>query len=159
MNFLTKFESWDPLEELSTLRNRMDRLRARVAGDPTTNEELFPSQWVPASDVLETKNAIVVKAELPGLTEKDITVEIENGMLVIKGERKFEKETDDKGYRRIERAYGNFLRTFTLPPNVAQEKIHATFTNGLLEVEIPKKEEARPKTINVAVTKKLSAAA
>lgn len=158
MNFLTKFESWDPFEELSTLRNRMDRLRARVAGDPT-NEELFPSQWVPASDVVETKNAIVVKAELPGLTEKDITVEIENGVLVIKGERKFEKETDEKGYRRIERAYGTFLRTFTLPPNVAQEKIHAALTNGLLEVEIPKKEEAKPKTINVAVNKKLSAAA
>lgn len=158
MNFLTKFESWDPFEELSTLRNRMDRLRARVAGDPA-NEELFPSQWVPASDVVETKNAIVVKAELPGLTEKDITVEIENGVLVIKGERKFEKETDEKGYRRIERAYGNFVRTFTLPPNVAQEKIHAAYTNGLLEVEIPKKEEARPKTINIAVNKKLSAAA
>jgi HSP20 family protein len=158
MNFLTKFETWDPFEELSTLRNRMDRVLARAAGEPT-NEQLFPTQWVPASDVVETKNAIVVRAELPGLTEKDITVEVENGMLLIKGERKFEKETDEKGYRRIERAYGNFLRTFTLPPNVAQDKIRAAYTNGLLEVEIPKKEEARPKTINVAVNKKLSAAA
>jgi HSP20 family protein len=158
MNFLTRFDSFDPFEELSTLRNRMDRVLARAGNEPT-KEELFPTQWVPASDIVETKNAIILKAELPGLEEKDIAVEIENGMLVIKGERKFEKETTDKGYRRIERAYGNFLRTFTLPPNVATEKIRAAYTNGLLEVEIPKKEEAKPKAIHVAVNKKLTAAA
>ena len=158
MNYLTKFETFNPFEEFSTLRNRMDRVLARVGAEPT-NEEMYPTQWVPASDIVETKNAIILQAELPGLTEKDITVEIENGVLVLKGERKFEKETEDKGYRRIERAYGNFLRTFTLPPNVAPEKIRAAFTNGLLEVEIPKKEEAKPKAIHVAVNKKLTAAA
>lgn len=158
MNYLTKFDTWNPFEELSTLRNRMDRLVSQATGEPP-NEELFPTQWVPASDVVETKNAIIVKAELPGLTEKDVSVEIENGLLILKGERKFEKQADEKGYRRIERAYGTFLRTFTLPPNVAQDKIRAAFTNGLLEVEIPKKEEAKPKAINIAVNKKLSAAA
>ena len=159
MNFLTRFDTWDPFDEISTLRNRMDRLLARAGAEQTPSEELFPTQWVPASDIVETKNAIVLKAELPGLTEKDVNVEVENGTLVIKGERKFEKETDDKGYRRIERAYGNFLRTFTLPPNVMPDKIRAAFTNGLLEVEIPKKEEAKPKAIHVAVNKKLTAAA
>ena len=121
--------------------------------------ELFPTQWAPPTDIVETKDAIVIKTELPGMTEKDIKVEVENGVLTIQGERKFEKETTEKDYRRIERSYGNFLRSFTLPTNVFGEKIHATYNAGLLEVEIPKKEEAKPRTINVDVKKKLSAAA
>jgi HSP20 family protein len=159
MSFLTRFERWDPFDELTTLRNRMDRLMAHVGGQ--TDEELLPSQWAPTADVVETKNAIVIKAELPGMTDKDISVEIENSVLTMRGERKFEKDTEEKGYRRIERSYGNFVRSFTLPPNVDGDKITASFNNGLLELEIPKKEEAKPRAIkvDVDVKKKLSAAA
>lgn len=157
MNFLTKFERWDPFDELTTLRNRMDRLMARVGNEG--DEALFAAKWTPAADVVETKDAIVIKVELPGMTEKDLAIEIENGVLTLRGERKLEKETDEKGYRRIERAYGSFVRAFTLPPNVDGEKITAAFANGLLELEIPKKEEAKPRAIKVDVKKKLAAAA
>ncbi len=156
MTYLQKFENWYPIEEITTLRNRMDRLMSRFGTEP--NEELVTSQWVPTADIVDTKNAIVVKAELPGLTEKDIFVEIENGLLTIRGERKFEKETN-KDYLRTERAYGTFLRTFTLPSNVIPEKIAASYVNGVLEVEIPKKEEAKPRMIAVDVKKKLPVAA
>ena len=154
MTFLTKFERWDPFEELTTLRNRMDRLWARA-----NDEEPVLANWTPTSDVLETKDEIVIKAELPGLNEKDVDVELENNVLTLKGERNAEKETEEKGYRRIERAYGTFLRTFTLPPNVDAAKIFANFTNGLLEVHIPKKEGAKPRTIKVEVKKQLATAA
>jgi len=154
MTFLTRFENFDPLDELTTLRNRFDRLMTRGL-----DTELLPTQWAPPADILETKDAIVIKAEIPGMNEKDIKVEIENNVLTLEGERKFEKETTEKDYRRIERSYGKFLRYFTLPTNVAADKINATYTNGLLEVFIPKKEEAKPRTINVDVKKKLSAAA
>lgn len=155
MTFLTRFERWDPTDELTTLRNSMDRLWSRM----TAENEPALANWAPTSDVVETKDEIVIKAELPGLDEKDVNVEIENGVLTIKGERNAEQETDEKGYRRIERAYGSFLRTFTLPTNVEAEKISATFTNGLLEVHMPKKEGAKPRTIKVEVKKQLAKAA
>jgi HSP20 family protein len=157
MSFLTKFERWDPFEELTTLRNRMDRVMARIGNTP--DEELFAANWAPTADVVETKDAILIKAELPGVNEKDISVEIENGVLTMKGERKYEKETEEKGYRRIERDYGTFVRSFTLPPNVNSDKISAAYANGVLELQIPKKEEAKPRTVKVDVAKKLSAAA
>jgi HSP20 family protein len=155
MTFLTRFERWDPIDELSTLRNRMDRLWTRMAAE----DEPALANWSPTSDVIETKNEIVIRAELPGLDEKMIDVEIEGGMLTIKGEREAEKESEEKGYRRIERSYGSFLRSFTLPPNVNPEKINANFTNGLLEVHLPKKEEAKPRAVKIDVKKQLSTAA
>jgi HSP20 family protein len=155
MTFLTKFDRWDPFEELSTLRNRMDRLWSRM----TTEEEPTLATWAPTSDILETKDEIVIKAELPGIDEKNIDIEIENGVLSIKGERKAEKDVEEKGYRRIERSYGSFFRSFTLPPNVEAEKISANFTNGLLEVHMPKKEGANPRSITGDVKKPLARAA
>lgn len=155
MTFLTRFERWDPFEELTTLRNRMDRLWSRFNAE----DETALADWSPTSDVVETKDEIVIKAELPGLEEKDVDVEIEGGMLTIKGERQAEKETEEKGFRRVERSYGTFLRAFTLPTNVAPERITASFTNGLLEVHLPKKEEAKPRSIKVEVKKELKPAA
>ena len=155
MTFLTRFERWDPFDELSALRNRMDRLWTRMA----TEDEPAMANWAPTADVVETKNEILIRAELPGIDEKKIDVEIEGGMLTIKGEREAEKESEEKGYRRIERSYGSFLRSFTLPPNVNPEKINANFTNGLLEVHLPKKEEAKPRAVKVDVKKQLSTAA
>lgn len=157
MSFLTRFDRFDPFEELGTLRDRMDRIISRLTNE---NEgELFNAKWAPTSDVVETKDAIIVKAELPGLNDKDIHVEIENNTLTLRGERKMEKETEEKGYRRIERSYGTFSRSFTLPANVDPTKIGAVFNNGLLEVSIPKKEAAKPRAINVEVNKKLPVAA
>jgi HSP20 family protein len=155
MTFLTKFQNWDPFDDLSLLRNRMERLVPRFEMNP----ELFTTQWTPPADVVETKNAIVIKTELPGMLEKDIKVEVENGVLTIKGERKIEKDFEEKDYRRVERTYGTFLRTFTLPPTVVPDKISAAYHEGLLEVMIPKKEEAKPRNIHIDVKKKLTAAA
>lgn len=154
MTMLTRLERWDPFNELTTLRNRMDRLWSRM-----TEEEPALANWSPTSDVLETKDDIVIKAELPGIDPKDVDVQIENGVLSIQGQRDAETETEDKGFRRIERTYGTFFRSFLLPPNVEVEKIAATFVNGLLEVRMPKKEEAKPKSIKVDVKKQLATAA
>lgn len=156
MNLLTRFERADPFDELTTLRNRMDRMLRKF---DLPSQELLTTEWTPAADVVETKDAILIKAELPGMTEKDIHVEFENSLLTIRGERQLEKETNEKNYRRVERTYGKFIRTFTLPPNVEEKKIAATYTDGLLELEIPKKEESKPKSITVEVRKKLAAAA
>lgn len=154
MTFLAKLDRWDPFDELTTLRNRMDRLWSRMS-----DEEPALANWSPASDVIETKDDIVIKAELPGIDQKDVDVQIENGVLSIQGQRNAEKETEEKGFRRIERAYGSFFRSFVLPPNVEVDKIAATFVNGVLEVRMPKKEEAKPRAIKVDVKKQLATAA
>jgi HSP20 family protein len=160
MNPLVKFQRFEPFDPLTNLKTQMDRMLARFTPfPPEYEEELFTGQWAPLADVVETKEAIIIRTELPGLTEKEIAVEFENGVLTIHGERKFEKETPEKGYRRLERSYGKFIRSFTIPPNVETNKIAALYNNGLLELTIPKKEEAKPKTINVEVKKKLTAAA
>lgn len=151
MNFLTRFEKFDPFEELSVLRNQMDRLTNRFfTGE---NEPLLTTRWAPVTDIVETKDAILVKAELPGMLEKDIAIEFENGVLTVQGERNVEVDENEKGYRRIERSYGKFFRSFTLPPNVEPDKIHATYHEGLLTIDIPKKEEAKPKKIALEVKK------
>lgn len=154
MTFLTKLDRWDPFDELTTLRNRMDRLWTRMS-----DEAPALANWSPTSDIIETKDDIVIKAELPGIDQKDVDVQIENGVLSIQGQRNAEKETEDKGFRRIERAYGSFFRSFVLPPNVEVDKIAATFVNGVLEVRMPKKEEAKPRAIKVDVKKQLATAA
>ena len=153
MTMLTRLERWDPFNELATLRNRMDQLWSRMTAD-----EPALANWSPTSDVMETKDDIVVKAELPGIDVNDIDVQIENGVLSIQGQRSAETDTEDKGFRRLERTYGTFFRSFVLPPNVQVEKIAATFANGLLELRMPKKEEAKPRSIKVDVKKQLATA-
>jgi HSP20 family protein len=155
MTLLTRFERWDPFEELTTLRTRMDRLWSRMSAE----DETALANWSPTADILETKDDIVIKAELPGIDEKNVDVQIESGVLTIKGERQAEKETEEKGYRRVERSHGSFLRAFTLPANVDPEKVSATFTNGLLELHLPKKEGAKPRSIKIEVKKQLATAA
>jgi HSP20 family protein len=157
MTFLTKRERWNPFDQLSTLRNELDRLVPRF-NTPETDEMLV-TRWAPPTDIIETQEALVMKTELPGLTDKDVSVEIENGMITIRGERKIEEETKEKGYLRVERSYGKFVRTFALPNNVEIEKINATFDNGLLELTIPRKAEARPKTVRLNVKPVKAAAA
>ncbi|HUP50298.1 MAG TPA: Hsp20/alpha crystallin family protein [Thermoanaerobaculia bacterium] len=157
MNLLTRFDRWEPFEELTTLKNRMDRMLSRFTEEG--EEPLLTARWAPVSDIFETGDAFIVKAELPGIEEKDITVEIEGNVLTLQGERKLETETEEKGYRRMERSYGKFLRSFTLPQNVKPEKITAAFVNGILEVTVPKKEESKPRKISVELKKKLVSAA
>lgn len=155
MNFLTR---WDPFDELTVLRNRMDRLLNKIS-DEDVPVMTATQTWAPTTDIIETKDTLIIRCELPGLDEKNINVEIENNVLTIAGERKTEETTKEKNFHRVERAYGKFIRSFTLPPNFATENVKATFTNGLLELTLPKKEEAKPKKIQLEIRKQLAQAA
>ncbi len=105
--------------------------------------------WIPPVDIAEDKDRIHLTAELPGFREDQITIQMEGGVLTIRGERKFEEEKKGRNFHRVERSYGQFVRTFTLPNNVDRENIRATFDNGILEIEMPKSEEARPRQIRI----------
>ena len=116
----------------------------------TDDEDLVSGNWLPPVDVAETQDRIVVRAELPGVNQDQIQIEFENGLLTIRGERNFQKQ-DGTTWHRVERVYGSFSRTFTLPRSVDAEKISAAYRDGVLEIEVPKKEEAKPKQIRIAV--------
>ena len=140
----------DPFRELATMQDRM----ARLFGDTYLRDEDtgFRGAWTPAVDIFENDNHdLVLKAELPGMSREDIEVTVENSTLVLKGTKKFEAEVKDEQYRRIERSYGTFHRSFTLPNTVDATKVSADFRNGLLTVKLPFREEAKPRTINVDV--------
>ena len=108
--------------------------------------------WSPAVDILETENELVLKADVPGLEMKDIDIQVENGTLTVKGERKFEKDEKNKGFHRMERSYGSFVRYFTLPDTVDTENVKAEYKAGVLSISLPKKEIAKPKAIKVQVS-------
>jgi HSP20 family protein len=108
--------------------------------------------WAPSVDILETENELVLKADVPGVELKDIDIQFENGTLTLKGERKFEKEEKDRGFHRMERSYGSFVRYFTVPETVDSEHARADYQNGVLTVTLPKKEIAKPKAIKVQVS-------
>jgi HSP20 family protein len=128
------------------LQNRLNRLYEPFA------EEHFPlTTWVPACDIYETAKEIVVKAELPGLKQEDVFVSIENNLLTIRGDRKFEEEVKRENFHRVERTYGEFLRSFTLPSFIETNKIFAEFKDGLLMVTLPKREESKPKQIEIKI--------
>lgn len=142
---------WDPWKDLIALQERMNRLLEESFGRLRKEEGLVSGAWTPAVDIYETENSLVVTAEIPGVSEKDIDVRIENNQLIIKGERKFEKETKEENYHRIERIYGNFYRSFSLPSAVDHEKVKAEYKNGVLKVVLGKKEEVKPKQIKIEV--------
>lgn len=108
--------------------------------------------WSPAVDIFENENELVLKADVPDVDPKEVGIQIENGTLTLKGERKFEEHRNGKAYHRIERGYGSFVRAFTLPDTVDPEKVKADYKNGVLTVTLPKKEIAKPRTVNVQVT-------
>ncbi len=137
---------WDPYREVSTLQDRLNRA---FGGRTEREDEMQLAAWAPPVDIAEEKDRILITAELPGFKENEIEIQTENGMLTLRGERKFEKETDGTSYHRVERSYGQFVRSFSLPNNVDREKIKATFRNGLLKVELPKREDAKPRTIKI----------
>jgi HSP20 family protein len=105
--------------------------------------------WSPAVDIFETENEIMVQAELPGVDRKDITLNLENNVLTLKGERRFEKETKQENYHRIERSYGAFSRSFSIPAIVNEEKIRADYKDGILKIALPKKDQVKPKQIKI----------
>jgi HSP20 family protein len=134
------------MKTLQTQLNRIFEPFVRMADD-----ELASGTWVPPVDVAEAQDKILVRAEVPGMKQDDITIEFENGVLTIKGERKIEKNGEGVTWHRVERTYGNFVRSFTLPRTVDAERISASYREGILEIEVPKKEEAKPKQIRIAV--------
>ncbi len=141
----------DPLREFAVMQDRLNRLfgNAYLRDEDTS----FRGNWVPSVDIFETdKHDLVLRAELPGMTRENIDVTVENGTLVIKGEKKFDAEVKEENYRRIERAYGTFYRSFTLPNTVDAAKVTADYKNGVLTVTLPFKEEAKPRSISVEVS-------
>ena len=139
---------WNPQQNLETIQNQLNRFL-----EPFTrmaDEDLVSGAWVPPVDVAETQEKIVVRAEVPGMKQEDISIEFENGLLSIRGERKLVKE-EGVTFHRVERTFGNFSRSFTLPRTIDPERISATYRDGVLEIEVPKKEEAKPKQIRIAV--------
>ena len=143
---------WDPFREMTSFQERMNRLFSDVlARSPLGEEEITKGAWVPAVDIYETHESLILKAELPGITKEDVSVEVEDNTLTLKGEKKFEAEVKEENYHRVERSYGNFQRSFTLPATVDQEKVKAKFKDGILEIRLPKVEEAKPKQIKVEV--------
>ncbi len=140
---------WDPFRDLMTLREKMNRLFEDAGAGPGQERELISSSWNPAVDIYESENQLVLTAEIPGVDEKDVEIKIEDNTLTIKGERKFEKETKEENYHRIERSYGSFYRSFTLPNYIDQDKIHAEHENGVLKITMPKKAELKPKKVKI----------
>ena len=144
---------WEPFREMAGLRNRMGRLFTDVPNEAWEGSEgLTASVWNPPVDVFDTPEAIVLKADLPDLSEKDVEISVEGNTLTLRGERKKESEVQEKDYYRIERNYGTFSRSFSIPPTVDAEKIAAHFSQGVLKISLPKREEAKPKQIKVKVT-------
>jgi len=143
---------WDPFREIASLQERMNRLFSDVRlRTPSGEEEITQGAWIPAVDIYETNEAIVLQAELPGIPKEDIFIEVKDNTLTLKGEKKFEREVREENYHRVERSYGSFQRAFTLPGTVQQDKVRAKFKDGILEITLPKVEQAKPKQIRVEV--------
>ncbi|NOR14761.1 MAG: Hsp20 family protein [Candidatus Aminicenantes bacterium] len=145
---------WDPYRDLVTLREKMNRLFEDSVSGQTESRELSGSSWTPAVDIYETEHEIVLSAEVPGIDEQDIEIKVEENTLTLRGERKFEKETQEENFHRIERAYGSFFRSFSLPNYVDQEKIKAEHEHGVLKVFLPKKLESKPRKVTIVKPEK-----
>jgi len=141
---------WDPFRDLNMLQDRMNRLFEDASRNWKSDEPASTTTWSPAVDIFETESEIVVKAEVPGMDRKDITLNLENNVLTLRGERRFLKEAKEENYHRIERSYGGFSRAFTIPVTVEEEKIRADYKDGVLTILLPKKEQAKPKQIRIA---------
>ena len=146
MTFLTRFE---PFREFASLQNQMNRL---LQQEPQGSEEsLLQTRFAPPVDIYEDEHSYTLKLEVPGIDEKDVDVKLENNTLTVSGERKFEKDEKEENYRRVERRYGSFVRSFTLPATIDSENVTADYDKGLLKIRLAKKAEAKPKQIKVTV--------
>jgi HSP20 family protein len=147
---MTVLTRWDPFREFSTLQDRMNRLFRDSFGEGR-EDALTTSSFAPAIDVYEDEHNVTLKIEVPGIDEKDIDVRIENNTLTVRGERNFEKEEKEENFRRVERQYGSFTRSFTLPNTVDPEQVSANYDKGVLKIKLAKRAEAKPKQIKVNV--------
>jgi len=146
---------WQPFCDLMATERGFDRLFRDAFSSvlPVREGELPTRAWAPAVDICENENNIVLKAELPGVDPKDVEVRVEDNTLYLKGERKFEKDTKEENYHRIERSYGSFARSFALPNSIDAAKVAAEYKDGLLTLTLPKREETKPKTIKINISK------
>jgi len=143
---------WEPLRELSTIQSEMNRLFNTVFETPgQTGNGGALRRWMPAMDLVETGDHFVLRADLPGMSEEDVQIEVEDRVLTVSGERKAEHETTKEGYHRVERAFGSFSRSLTLPEGVDPESVAASFDRGVLEIRIPKPEQRKPRKISIGV--------
>jgi HSP20 family protein len=147
---MSSITRWDPFRGLSSLQDEVNRLFDSTFKSNSNSSVL--TAWAPAVDIYETENELVVKADLPDLSEKDIDVRVENNMLTIRGERKYDQTVKEEKYLRVERSYGAFSRSFSLPNTVNTDAIQASYKDGVLKVELPKRAESKPKQVKVNVT-------
>ena len=140
---------WEPLRELNSLQSEMNRLFNTVFDSPSGTSGNVLRRWMPAMDLVEAGEHFVLRADLPGMGEEDVRIEFEDGTLTLSGERKAEHEAKGEGYYRVERAFGGFSRSLTLPQGIDPEAVTASFDRGVLEVRIPKPEERKPKRISI----------
>src|SRR6184192_1339499 len=150
INTLTR---WEPLREMEDFQNRLSNLFGRPMrrSNGHGREDITLADWTPVADITEDEKEYLIQAELPEMKKEEVKVTVENAVLTISGERKFEKEEKKKKYHRLERGYGSFVRTFALPEDADAEKVKAQFKQGILEVHLPKNEKAKPKQIEVNV--------
>src|SRR5438270_5468391 len=148
---MTLLTRWDPLRDLATLQNRLNRFVRQSYSPEGPEEALTTTSFAPPVDIYEDEHNITLKMEVSGIDEKDIDVHIESNTLTVRGERKFEKEEKEENFRRVERQYGSFTRSFTLPNSVETENVQANYDKGVLEIRLAKKAEAKPKQIKVKV--------
>ena len=140
---------YDPFRDLRSLQNEMNRLFSSTFSGGGGESDLMRGAWSPSVDIFENKDQVVIEAELPGLKPEDVEISIENNLLTIHGERKFEKKDENDNFHRVERSYGAFTRSFTLPPTVTSENAQAEFENGVLRLTLAKREEAKPRRIEI----------
>ncbi|HWR16929.1 MAG TPA: Hsp20/alpha crystallin family protein [Terriglobales bacterium] len=141
---------WDPFRELAQLQDRVNRL-FQETGVGGREEGISTASFVPPVDIYETEQNIVLKMEVPGVEQKDLDIRIENNTITVRGERKFEKEVKEENFHRVERRYGSFQRSFSLPNTVNTEQVSADYDNGVLKITLAKRAEAKPKQIKVNV--------
>ncbi|HJS95294.1 MAG TPA: Hsp20/alpha crystallin family protein [Solirubrobacteraceae bacterium] len=145
---------WEPVRELHTMQNEMNRLFNTFFDSPTPSNGSghgVARRWIPAMDVVETEDHFVLRADLPGLAESDVNIEVEDNVLTVSGERKSEHEQKGEGYYRVERSFGSFSRSLTLPEGIDADSIQASFDNGVLEVRIPKPEQPKPRKVQISL--------
>ena|SRR5690348_15443475 len=147
---MTTITRWGRVPTFNTLQEQMNKLFESSFQNQGDNSAI--TGWAPSVDIYETENELVLKADLPGINEKDIDIRVENNMLTLRGERQFEKTVKEDNYLRVERNYGSFSRTFGLPNTVNTEGVSAEYKNGVLTVQLPKRAESKPKQIKVNVT-------
>ena len=148
---MTVLTRWEPFREFSTLQDRINRVFRDSYSAADRDDSLTTSSFAPAVDVYEDEHQVTLKIEVPGIDEKDIDVRVENHTLTVHGERKIEKEEKEENFRRVERQYGSFTRSFTLPSSVDPQQVSADYNQGVLKIKLAKKAEAKPKQIKVNV--------